>query len=63
LAQQHLRQSRLAKMNRPYILSAAVDGWLKKETDEEIRIRAAKAYNSYQNCGLKAANNLFATGW
>ena len=46
-----------------YILSAAIDGWLKKEKDEEIRIRAAKAYNSYQNCGLKAANNLFATGW
>jgi len=46
-----------------YILSAAVDGWLKKETDEEIRIRAAKAYNTYQNCGLKAASNLFATGW
>jgi len=46
-----------------YILSAAIDGWLKKETDEEVRIRAAKAYNSYQNCGLKAASNLFATGW
>jgi hypothetical protein len=46
-----------------YILSAAIDGWLKKETDEEVRIRAAKAYNSYQNCGLKAANHLFATGW
>jgi hypothetical protein len=46
-----------------YILSAAIDGWLKKETGEQIRVRAAKAYNSYQNCGLKAANNLFATGW
>ncbi|HEV7472890.1 MAG TPA: hypothetical protein VGN90_02505 [Pyrinomonadaceae bacterium] len=46
-----------------YILSAAIDGWLKQESDEQIRIRAAKAYNGYQNCGLKAANNLFATGW
>jgi len=46
-----------------YILSAAIDGWLKKETDEEVRLRAAIVYNSYQNCGLKAANNLFATGW
>lgn len=46
-----------------YILSAAIEGWLKKETDEEVRVRAAKAYNNYQNCGLKAANNLFATGW
>jgi hypothetical protein len=46
-----------------YVLSAAIDGWLKKESDEEIRFRAAKAYDSYQNCGLKSANNLFATGW
>ena len=46
-----------------YILSAAIEGWLKQETDEEVRARAAKAYNTYQNCGLKAANNLFATGW
>ncbi len=46
-----------------YILSAAIDGWMNKESDEEVRVRAAKAYNSYQHCGLKAANNLFATGW
>lgn len=46
-----------------YILSAAIDGWLQRETDEQIRVRAAKAYNSYQHCGLKAASNLFATGW
>ena len=25
--------------------------------------RAARAYHSYQNCGLKAAQNLFANGW
>lgn len=46
-----------------YVLSAAIDGWMKKESDEEVRLRAAKAYNSYQNCGLKSANNLFASGW
>lgn len=46
-----------------YILSAALDGWIKHEGDEQIRARAAAAYNKYQNCGLKAANNLFATGW
>lgn len=46
-----------------YILSAAIDGWLNKETDEQIRIRAASAYNRYQNCGMKSASNLFATGW
>ena len=46
-----------------YILSAAIDGWLNKETDEQIRIRAARPYNQYQHCGLKSASNLFATGW
>jgi hypothetical protein len=46
-----------------YILSAAVDGWLNKETDEQIRLRAARAYNQYQNSGLQSANRLFATGW
>ena len=46
-----------------YILSAALDGWIKHEGDEQIRQRAAVAYNQYQKCGLKAASNLFATGW
>ena len=46
-----------------YVLSAAIDGWMKKETDEQIRVRAADAYNKYQNCGVKAARALFATGW
>ena len=36
-----------------YILSAAIDGWMKKESDEEVRVRAAKAYHTYQNCGLE----------
>jgi len=46
-----------------YILSAALDGWIRHESDEQIRVRAATAYNKYQNCGPKAASNLFATGW
>jgi hypothetical protein len=46
-----------------YVLAAAVEGWIRKESDEQIRARAAKAYDSYQNCGLKSANALFATGW
>ena len=46
-----------------YVLSAAIDGWMKKESDEQIRLRAADAYNKYQNCGVKAARGLFATGW
>jgi len=46
-----------------YVLSAAIDGWVKKESDEQIRLRAADAYNKYQNCGVRAARGLFATGW
>lgn len=46
-----------------YILSAAIDGWLKGETDEQIRLRGAKAYSTYQRIGLRGANALFATGW
>lgn len=46
-----------------YVLSAAIDGWIKKESDEQIRLRAADAYNKFQNCGVKAARALFATGF
>ena len=46
-----------------YILSAALEGWIKHESDEQIRVRAAAAYNKYQKCGLKSASRLFATGW
>lgn len=46
-----------------YVLAAAIDGWANRESDEAVRARAAAAYHKYQNCGLKAANRLFATGW
>lgn len=46
-----------------YVLSAALAGWSRHESDEQIRLRAAAAYNQYQHCGLKAARGLFATGW
>jgi hypothetical protein len=46
-----------------YVLSAAVDGWIRKESDEQIRLRAAGAYHKYQKCGVRAARALFATGW
>jgi len=46
-----------------YILSAAIDGWLNHETDEQIRMRSAKAYSQYQHIGLQSAAGLFATGW
>jgi hypothetical protein len=46
-----------------YVLNAAVEGWLAGESGEQVRERAAKAYHSYQKCGLRAARGLFATGW
>jgi hypothetical protein len=46
-----------------YTLKAAIDGWLEHETGEQIRVRAAEAYNQYTQCGLNGAMNLFATGF
>jgi hypothetical protein len=46
-----------------YVLKAAVDGWVAGETGESVRERAAKEYDAYQKCGLKAARRLFASGW
>ena len=46
-----------------YILAAALDGWISRESNEQIRVRAVQAYDKYQHCGFKAASNLFATGW
>jgi hypothetical protein len=46
-----------------YVLKAAIDGWVSKESGEQVRRRAATAYNSYQKCGARAALNLFASGW
>jgi len=46
-----------------YVLSAAMSGWIENEDGQKIRGRAAQAYNQYQKCGIKAATNLFATGW
>lgn len=41
-----------------YTLSAAIEGWIQKESPEQIRERAAAAYSRYQKCSLKAARNL-----
>ncbi len=46
-----------------YTLKWALDGWILRETDAEIRERAAKAYHAYQKCGLKGARNLLVTGY
>lgn len=46
-----------------YTLKWAIDGWVKNESDEQIRERAAQAYNKYQKCGIKGARGLLVTGW
>ena len=45
-----------------YTLKAALDGWIANEAPEQIRTRAARAYDQYQKCGLSAAMHLFSTG-
>lgn len=45
-----------------YTLVAAINGWILNENTAQIKERAAQAYNKYQNCGLKGARSLFATG-
>ncbi len=45
-----------------YTLKWALDGWVLKETDLDIRERAAKAYNYYQKCGINGAKRLLVTG-
>lgn len=46
-----------------YTLKAALDGWIAGENREQVRDRAAAAYDKYQKCGLKAAHRLLTTGW
>lgn len=44
-----------------YTIHDALTGYLNKESNEQIRLRAAKAYSKYQKCSLKAAKNLLVT--
>ena len=46
-----------------YTLKSALDGWIAGEKNDQIRERAATAYDKYQKCGHPAALRLFATGW
>jgi hypothetical protein len=46
-----------------YTLKSALDGWILGEDNEQIRERAAAAYDKYQKCGLNPARRLMATGW
>jgi len=46
-----------------YILKSALDGWIAAENREQVRDRAAGAYDKYQNCGIRASRRLLTTGW
>ena len=46
-----------------YTLKSALDGWIAGESGEQIRERAAAAYDKYQKCGLRAARKLLVSGW
>lgn len=46
-----------------YILHDALTGYIRNESTEQIRSRAALAYSKYQKCSVKAARNLLVTGW
>lgn len=46
-----------------YTLKTALDGWIAHESNEQVRERAAVAYDKYQKCGIRGARHLFATGW
>jgi len=46
-----------------YTLKSALDGWIDRESNEQVRERAAATYDKYQKCGLRGARRLFATGW
>lgn len=46
-----------------YILHDALEGWIKNEDAQQIRVRAAAAYAKYQRISRKSAENLLVTGW
>jgi hypothetical protein len=46
-----------------YTLKSALDGWIAAENREQVRDRAASAYDKYQKCGVRAAHRLLTTGW
>jgi len=46
-----------------YTLHDALESYINKESIENIRASAAKAYARYQKCGEKAARNLLVTGF
>jgi hypothetical protein len=46
-----------------YTLHDAIEGWIRNETPQQVRVRAAAAYARYQKISQKSAQNLLVTGW
>jgi len=46
-----------------YTIHDALAGYVKAESNENIRTKAVLAYSKFQKCSEKAARNLFLTGW
>lgn len=46
-----------------YTLKSTLDGWIAGESNEQIRDRAAGAYDKYQKCGFRGAHRLLVSGW
>jgi len=46
-----------------YTLKSSLDGWIAGENNEQVRDRAAGAYDKYQKCGFRAAHRLLVSGW
>jgi hypothetical protein len=46
-----------------YTLKSALDGWIAGENNEQVRNRAAAAYDKYQKCGFRGAHRLLVSGW
>ena len=46
-----------------YTLNAAIGAWLNGKSGKAIHERAARAYDAYQDCGIKGARKLFTTGF
>lgn len=44
-----------------YTIHDAITGYVNGETNDKIRVRAAKAYSKYQKCGLNASKRLLVT--
>jgi len=46
-----------------YTIKWAIDFWILGKSNDEIKERAAQAYNKYQKCGINGARKLLVTGW